>query len=394
MGDGTVLETMFSARSKVDAELNPLSRAIAERRQRGEPILDLTMSNPTVAGLPYEGERLLTALASADSLVYAPEPFGLASARQAVARSYAEAGHELAPEHVVLTASTSEAYGYAFKLLADAGDEVLVPAPSYPLLEHLARVEQIQTRPYSLFYDHGWHVDLDSVRRALSDKSRAIVVVSPNNPTGSFLKQPELEALLALGLPIVSDEVFASYPFAEDAARMTTVLTAEEGLVLALDGLSKRVGLPQLKLGWMALGGEPALVSAALARLELIADTYLSVGTPVQQALPELLAAGTSTHAEIWRRVCRNQKRLPELLADAVVSPLEAEGGWYAVLRLPRVRSEDEWVLGLLEQGVLVQPGYFFDFADEAFAVVSLLTPEPSFDAGIERLRNYVGRES
>jgi len=394
MAVGTVVHPMFSARSKLDAEPNPLTRAVLDRRRRGEPILDLTVSNPTVAGLPYKSERLLSALAHPDSLTYAPEPFGLASAREAVARTYARAGLEVGAERIVLSASTSEAYGFAFKLLADAGGELLVPAPSYPLLEHLARLEQITTRPYALFYDHGWHVDLDSVRRGLSLRSRAIVVVSPNNPTGSFLKKPELEALLALGLPVVCDEVFAAYPFGDDPDRVGSVLEAEEGLVIALDGLSKRIGLPQAKLGWMALGGDAALVSEALARLELIADTYLSVGTAVQLGLPELLSAGAGTRAEIQRRVRRNHGRLSELLADAVVSALESEGGWYAVLRLPRVKSEDEWALGLLEQGVLVQPGYFYDFADEAFAVVSLLTPEPSFDAGIERLRNYVGKES
>ncbi len=385
---------MFSARSKLDAELNPLTLAVTERRGRGDPILDLTLSNPTVAGLPYDSEKLLAALAAPDSLIYAPEPFGLLSARETVAKTYAKEGLELSAERIVLSASTSEAYGFAFKLLADAGGEVLVPAPSYPLLEHLARLEQIEIRPYALFYDHGWHLDLDSVRRALSEKSRAIVVVNPNNPTGSFLKQPELEALVALGLPIISDEVFAAYPFAPDPERVQSVLSASEGLLIVLDGLSKRVGLPQLKLGWMALGGSPKLVSDALSRLELIADTYLSVGSAVQLALPELLAAGAATRAEILRRVCRNRARLSELLADAMVSALESEGGWYAVLRLPRVHSEDEWTLGLLEHGVLVQPGYFYDFADEPYAVVSLLTPEPTFDAGIESVRNYVGKQS
>jgi aspartate/methionine/tyrosine aminotransferase len=300
----------------------------------------------------------------------------------------------VAAERIVLAASTSEAYGFAFKLLADAGGEVLVPAPSYPLLEHLARLDQLEVRQYSLLYDHGWHLDIDSVRRALSEKSRAIVVVNPNNPTGSFLKRSELEALLAFGLPIIADEVFASYAFAPDPERVTRLLDVNEGLVIALDGLSKRVGLPQMKLGWMALGGNPELVSDAVTRLELIADTFLSVGTPVQLGLRELLSAGETTRAAIQRRVARNYGRLPELLVDSAVTPLVAEGGWYAVLRLPRIRSEDEWTVGLLEHGVLVQPGYFYDFSDEPFAVVSLLTPEPSFDAGIERLRNYVGKES
>lgn len=381
---------MFSARSKLDAELNPLALAIAARQRRGAPIVDLTVSNPTVAGLPYERERLLGALAHQGSLTYAPEPFGLSSARATLAAACAEGGHAVAADRIVLTASTSEAYGFAFKLLADPGDEVLVPAPSYPLIEHLARFEQVQPRPYALFYDQGWHVDLDSVRHARSDKTRAILVVNPNNPTGSYLKRAELGSLLELGLPIVSDEVFAAYPLGPDPERVSSVLVAREGLVLALDGLSKRVGLPQLKLGWMALAGSDELVARALERLELIADTYLSVGTPVQLALPELLAAGESTRAAVSARVTRNWRRLPELISGSALSVLVAEGGWYAVLRLPRIRTEDEWALGLLERGVLVQPGYFYDFADEPFAVVSLLTPEQGFDEGVEALCRYV----
>jgi aspartate/methionine/tyrosine aminotransferase len=311
-----------------------------------------------------------------------------------VAQGYLQSGVRLGPERVVLTASTSEAYGFAFKLLADAGDSILVPAPSYPLLEHLARFEHLETRAYALYYDHGWHIDLDSVRRAIDGRTRAIVVVHPNNPTGSFVKQAELEALLALGLPLIADEVFGCYGFAEDRDRARSVVAAGDGLVIALDGLSKRVGLPQLKLGWMALAGASQRVDAALARLELIADSYLSVATPVQLALPALLAAGASTRSAIQRRVVRNYTRLAELLAGSVVTPLLAEGGWYGVLRLPRVCSEDEWALGLLEHGVLVQPGYFYDFAEEALAVISLLSPEPSFDAGVELIRNHAEARS
>jgi aspartate/methionine/tyrosine aminotransferase len=294
-------------------------------------------------------------------------------------------------ERIVLTASTSEAYGFAFKLLCDPGDEVLVPAPSYPLLEHLAQLEHVRLRPYRLAYDGAWHVDLESLRCARTPRTRAVVVVSPNNPTGSYLKLSELGAFSELGLPVVSDEVFARYPLVQDPERATSALAIEGVLVLALGGLSKLAALPQMKLAWMLLGGPNSAVSEARARLELIADCYLSVAAPVQLALPALFEATRVTAAAIGARARENLTALRSELAGSAASVLHVEGGWYAVVRLPRVASEEEWVVGLLEkEGVLVQPGWFFDFSDEPYVIVSLLTPQGQLTEGARRMRHMV----
>jgi alanine-synthesizing transaminase len=379
---------VFSSRSSVDLAPNALALGLARARAAGRPLLDLTESNPTRAGIPHDGGAILAALAPAASLVYEPAPFGLTSAREAVARVLSTDGPAVDAGRVVLTASTSEAYAFAFKLLCDPGDEVLVPVPSYPLFEHLARLEHVRAVPYRLAYDGAWHVDLDSARSATTARTRAIVTVSPNNPTGSYLKTAELSALGALGLPIVSDEVFAGYPLRDDATRARSALAAPGApLVLALGGLSKLAALPQMKLAWMVLGGDGARVTAALARLEVIADAFLSVGTPVQHAAPALLASRGPAEGAIRERTRANLAFVRERVAGSAVSVLDVEGGWYATLRLPRTRTEQDWALALLEEdGVHVHPGHFFDFESEAYLVVSLLTSPESFRQGIDRI--------
>ncbi|MBK7585380.1 MAG: pyridoxal phosphate-dependent aminotransferase [Myxococcales bacterium] len=368
-----------------------MARAVASARARGAPLIDLSQSNPTAVGLPYERERIIAALTDAALLSYEPMPFGLDSARGAVAAELARDGLAVPAERVVLTASTSEAYAFAFQLLCDPGDEMLVPAPSYPLLEHLATLSSVRLVPYALAYDGAWHVDLDSLARARSEASKAVVVVNPNNPTGNYLKRNELESIAALGLPILSDEVFARYPLTDDANRVTSALSTDRVLVLSLGGLSKLCAMPQLKLGWMLLGGPATAVAEALGRLELICDSYLSVAAQVQHALPELFAAARSTTDAIRARARGNLRMLRELIVDAPLSLLHVEGGWYATLRLPRVKSEEEWCVGLIEHaGVLVQPGWFFDFSDEPWAVVSLLTAPEEFSRGVTALLAHV----
>jgi aspartate/methionine/tyrosine aminotransferase len=385
---------MFSSRSGFDLTPNPLSRALAAARAAGRPVLDLTESNPTRAEIPYDEAAIVAALAQPRSLLYEPLPFGLPSAREAVAR---ELGLE--PSRVALTASTSEAYAFLFKLLCDPDDEVLVPTPSYPLFEHLARLESVRAVPYRLAYDGAWHVDLDSARAAVTPRTRAVVSVAPNNPTGSYLKKAELEALSSLGLPIVSDEVFARYPLRDDPTRALTALEARGAggpLVFALGGLSKLAALPQMKLAWIAVGGgDAARVEAALGRLEVIADAFLSVGTPVQHALPALLASRHVAEGAIVARTRANLAHVRVAAAGTAASVLDVEGGWYATLRLPRTRTELEWALALLERdGVHVHPGHFFDFEDEAYAVVSLLTPEDALREGVRRLVARVDAEA
>ncbi len=384
---------MFSSQSSFDLGPNRLAAALSQARGSGRAILDLTESNPTRASIPYDRGAILGSLALPDSLRYDPSPFGLASARGAVARDLGANGTPIDASRVILTASTSEAYSFLFKLLADPGDEVLVPVPSYPLFGHLARLDAVRLVPYRLVYDGGWHVDIASAREAVSPRTRAVIVVHPNNPTGSYLTQSELDALASLGLPIVSDEVFARYPLHEGRPRAISALKARGvPLVFALGGLSKLAALPQMKLAWIALGGDSARVDAALSRLEVIADAFLSVGTPVQNALPALLASRGAATKAVMDRTRDNLAHLRGAVAHSAVSLLDVEGGWYAILRLPQTRTEEEWVLTLLEKdSVHVHPGHFFDFEQEAYLVVSLLTPDAVFHEGIRRLLARVG---
>jgi alanine-synthesizing transaminase len=385
---------VFSRRSAHDSSPNALSRALSARRARGGEVLDLTLSNPTRAELPYASREILAALVQPGALEYAPEAFGLPSARAEVARAFGERGVPVGEERIVLTASTSEAYAFAFKLLCDPGDEVLVPRPSYPLLEHLALLENVTLRYYDLAYDGAWSLDRESLRRAVGPRTRAVVTVTPNNPTGHYLSQDDLRALSELDLPLISDEVFADYELEPRAGRPRSALEGSAPLVLVLDGLSKLAALPQLKLAWIALGGDALRVEEALARLSLIADSFLSPNTPVQLALPALLSSRGVVRDAIVARARANRETLRVLCLASPVSLLRVEGGWYAVLRLPAIQSDEDWTLDLLESGVLVQPGYFFDFETGAYVVVSLLTPEPVFARGAERLVRLVTDKS
>jgi len=382
----------FSSRFHWDLRPNRLAQAVEKKRRTGAQILDLTESNPTRAGFDYPAGEILAAFADPRALVYEPAPAGLREGREAVAAYYAARGCRVEPERILLTASTSESYAWLFKLVAYAGDEVLVPRPSYPLFEFLAQMESVRVAQYPLVYHDGWSIDLDAVARAITARTRAIVLVNPNNPTGSFVKRHELEKLAALGaersLALISDEVFADYAFGEVATRVPSLAGVDAALTFSLSGLSKVAGLPQMKLGWMVVSGPPAVRAQAIERLELIADTYLSVGTPVQHALPKLLAAGVKVQREIATRLRGNLEWLRTALGrDSPGQLLNVEGGWYATLRVPRTMSEEEWCLTLLEQdSVLVQPGFFYDFESEAFLVLSLLTPPETFRHGVERI--------
>jgi aspartate/methionine/tyrosine aminotransferase len=385
---------LFSFRASFD--LVPNALAAARARIAGLPVLDLTESNPTRAGIPYDAERILAALASPLALRYEPHPFGLATAREAVAVELSRQGPAVDASCIALTASTSEAYAFVFKLLCDPGDEVLVPRPSYPLFEHLARLECVKAVPYRLLYDGAWHVDLPSVKEATSSRTRAIVAVSPNNPTGSYVAADEWVALARHGLPIVSDEVFRGYALTDTGAPGPSALGAGDAtLVFALGGLSKLAALPQMKVAWIAVAGEPGRAEAALSRLEIIADAFLSVGTPVQQALPELLASRGVAERAILDRAKDNLAWIVSELRHSPVSALRVQGGWYATLKLPRTRSEEAWALAFLERdGVYVHPGHFFDFEDEAYAIVSLLTPAATLRDGIRRIAERVQRDA
>ncbi len=386
---------MFSKRTHWNQTVNRLSALLARKRSGGARILDLTLSNPTEAGLVCD-PTVLAELSDPRSLRYEPEPLGALAAREAVARDYGRRGALVDPDRVLLTASTSEAYAILFKLLCDPGDNVLVPRPSYPLFEFLVTLEGVERRAYLLDYDGRWHLSVDSFSQQTDVRTRAVVVVNPNNPTGSFLDEAEAAALLdlcaATGLAVVSDEVFADFAFAPDPGRRVTLAGDGPALTFSLGGLSKACGLPQLKLGWIVVSGPPELRRQALERLEVIADTFLSVNTPVQRAAPGLLARVTELQSPIHDRLTGNLSTLrAAVMRRPEVSLLDAQGGWYAVLRLPATVREEARVLALLaERDVLVHPGYFFDFPQEAFVVVSLLPRPEDFAAGVWRLLESV----
>ena len=376
---------MFSSRLEWNAHPNPLTTLLAEKRRQGASILDLTESNPTRAALDYPRKELLTALADPRALRYDPDPRGLLSAREAVSEYYAQRSVEVPALRILLTASTSEAYSYLFKLLTDPGDEILVPRPSYPLFDYLAAMESVAARQYPLRYDGVWHIDLPALASAITPRTRAIVVVNPNNPTGSYLKRAEWERLQTFGLPILSDEVFSDFAFSPDPQRITTLADQNSVLTFSMSGLSKIAGLPQMKLGWIVASGPDH--EAALDGLEWIADTYLSVSTMVQLALPRILSASAPVQEQIRIQTAANLQHLLKCTPGSACRCLTIEGGWYAVLEVPRIRTEEDWVLQLLaEKDVLVQPGFFYDFESEAFLVLSLLTPPAIFAEGLGRI--------
>jgi alanine-synthesizing transaminase len=373
-------QTMFSSRLDWNQRPNALARLVGEKRRAGVTILDLTQSNPTRAGLVYAA-GVAEALADPRALVYDPSPRGLREAREAVAGYYAGRGAAVDVDRIVLSASTSEGYAWLFKLLADPGAEVLAPRPSYPLLEFLARLEGLRLVRYPLRYHDGWWVDVDALAAAMTTATRAVVIVNPNNPTGSFLKRGEREAIDELcasrGVAIISDEVFSDFAFHAGVSRAPTLAAGGEALTFAMSGLSKVAGLPQLKLAWIVAPTE------AIESLEWIADTYLPAGAPVQHAAARLLASSATYRESLMARLARNLAAL----GDAGLVALDVEGGWYAIVRLPGTRSDEEWALALLgDDDVLVQPGYFYDFESEAFAVVSLMTTEAVFDEGVRRM--------
>ena len=382
---------MFSSRVPGDLGPNSVAAAVERMRLSGRGFDDLTVANPTDAAIEYPA-GLLAGLADPKALRYDPQPCGLTVAREAVSAEYARRGVRVPPSHILLTASSSESYALLFKLLCDPGESVLVPTPSYPLFEHLTRLDCVHALPYRIEYHGTWTIDLEDLRYAIDETTRAILVVSPNNPTGAWLKRDELTALVELcaahHLALIGDEVFADYPIDPAPGAVRSVLDQGDVLTVSLGGLSKSVGLPQLKLGWMALRGPSSLLHPALMRLEIAADAYLSVGTPVQLATPALLDAGRGVRLQIRERVLSNYRQL--LLAvdrHPSCQALRVEGGWSAVLRIPHTMPEDECVIRLLEhQHLLVHPGYFFDFPRDGYLVVSLLTRPDIFRGATGRL--------
>lgn len=364
-------------------------------RGQGRVAYDLTMSNPTRAAIEYDWGAIKSALCHASFERYAPDSLGDLTSRQQLVAHLAQTppfedgfydssvGAEGQASSTMLTASTSEAYAYLFKLLCEAGDSVLVPTPSYPLVERLAAYENVRTIPYRLAYDGAWHLDRESVREAMTERPRAVVVVSPNNPTGSCVSPEELEFLAEFGVPLVVDQVFAPYVLRPGFAVPGRVKNRET-LTFVLDGLSKRCGLPQLKLGWISVIGRDHDVENAMTSLAHLADTYLSVNRPIEAALGEILRLTTGVRKRIRQRVVRNLNVLSSKARGTCLTPLHYQGGWSVILGLPRYHSDDDWALQLLDGGVLVQPGWLYDVPLSSTVVLSLLTETDAFDAGID----------
>ena len=382
---------MFSSRTDWLLAPNRLTRQLEERRRQGLPVLDLTESNPTRCGFAPDRE-ILEALQDPQSLVYAPDPRGPLHARQAVCKYYEARGVSVAPEQIFLTTSTSEAYTYVFRLLADPGDKVLVPQPSYPLFDFLAGINDLEVVSYPLRYQDEWRMDLETLRDGWAPGVKAAIVVHPNNPTGSFVKSCELEFLVECCRQnqgaLIADEVFADYVLEAGEDRVSSHAAGSEVLTFTLSGLSKISALPQMKLGWVVVSGPEKEMKTALERLEVIADTYLSVSAPIAHALPALLEFRKTVQPRILERLRANLCWLERQTASSPeVTRLKAEGGWYAVLKVPERVSDEFWAVELLDgDGVLVHPGHFYDFPDDDHLVISLLTDEAAFRKGTGRI--------
>jgi aspartate/methionine/tyrosine aminotransferase len=395
---------MFSRSTNWNLTPNALTQALNEKRAEGAQLLDLTVSNPTECNFTYDRDAILSALAQPDALAYQPNPRGLESARRVVAAYHAARNIELPISHIFLTASTSEAYSYLFRLLCDAktGDEILIPSPGYPLFDFLADIHNVKLTRYPCLYDHGWQIDFPALQKLISPRTRAIVIVNPNNPTGHYFRAHQLRELHELcagyDLAILSDEVFLDFPCQSDDRAAHSFASNHKELTFTLSGISKICGLPQMKLSWVAVTGPEDLRDQAIARLEALADVYLSVSTPIQLALPQFLDLRSAFQNQVAERVRANLAELDRQLATTRNSPitrLKVEAGWNVVLRIPATSSseqshDEQFAIDLLRrENVLIHPGHFYDFSTDSYAVLSLIVPEEIFTEGISRLLRF-----
>jgi aspartate/methionine/tyrosine aminotransferase len=381
---------MFADRTNWNLDPNRLSEALARHRAAGKPLFDLSASNPTACGFDYDRQVVLQSLCSPAALAYEPNPKGLETARRAVAAYYAARGNEVPVEDIVFTTSTSEAYSFIFRTLCNPGDEILIPEPGYPLFGLLGDIQDVRLVRYPLVYDDGWQIDFRALEQAITPRTRGVIVVHPNNPTGHFIRPEETSRLndicSARQMAVIADEVFLDFVLGETQPASFVANTGAP--TFAMSGLSKISGLPQMKVAWLITGGPEPWKRQALARLEVIADTYLSLNAPVQVATPVLLDQRHNFQEQLMARVRRNLAELDRQLAgQKSCGRLEVEGGWYAVLRVPATRSDEDLAIELLTtKGVYVHPGHFYDFADDGYLIVSLITPEQEFAEGTRRL--------
>ena len=381
---------MFADRTNWNLTPNRLAEALAQHRAKNRPLFDLTVSNPTECGFVYSNDAILRALSNPAATMYQPEPRGLATARRAIAEYYAARGCDVSVEDILLTTSTSEAYSFVFRLLCNPGDELLIPAPSYPLFNFLADIQDVKLIRYTLFYDHGWEIDFHALEQAITPRTRGVIVIHPNNPTGHYTNSTAMKRLneicSANNLAVIADEVFLDFSLMQELHR--SFAANRETLTLTMSGLSKIAGLPQMKAAWVIASGPERRKSQACARLEVIADVYLSMNAPIQLALPSFLRQRGGFQKQLMARVRDNLRELDrQIAAQDSCSRLEVEGGWYVVLRIPATRADEDLAINLLENsGVYVHPGHFYDFPGDGYLIVSLITPEHDFTEGIRRL--------
>lgn len=384
---------MFSKRLNIEYEPNELSILINSKRKRGEYILDLTSSNPTKLNFKYDAKHIIKHFIDYRSLLYEPDPKGIVSSREEVAKYYSGIGKEVNVDDLFLVPSTSEAYSYLFKLLLDAEDEVVMPQPSYPLFEYLTRLDLGNVVYYPLIYDYrdGWVPDFAVLEKKITSKTKAIVIINPNNPTGSYIRESDYKVFNSLSekynVALIVDEVFSDYEIEAGENALRTVAGCESNLTFVLNGFSKMLALPQMKFGWILIQGNEKLKDEAVQRLEVIADTYLSVATPIQYAAQRLFETRDKIQEEIMTRINRNYNLLKtKFLLNPDIKVMNCEGGWNAILNFENLLvPEDEFVLNLLDKkNVLIHPGYYYDFFTEGFAVISLLTETDVMERAIE----------
>jgi alanine-synthesizing transaminase len=380
---------MFADRTNWNLKPNRLAAALERYKSSGRRLLDLSVSNPTECCFNYDAPAILHAFSTPASMEYHPDPRGLKSARQAVSDYYAAHGERLAIEDLLLTASTSEAYSFIFRLLCNPDDELLIPTPSYPLFDFLADVNDVKLTRYPLFYDHGWHIDMHALKQAVTPRTRGAIVVHPNNPTGHFTRPDEVAQLNQIcsdnQMAIIADEVFLDFSL---GATAKSFVANQGALTFTMSGISKISGLPQMKFAWLAVSGREGLKREVLARLEMIADTYLSLNAPIQLAAPVLLQQRDVFQQQLIARMRANLAELDlQLVKTPQLNRLAVEGGWYAVLRVPATRPDEDLAIELLEKhDVYVHPGHFYDFSGDGYLVVSLITPEEEFAEGLGRM--------
>ena len=390
------MKKYFASRTDWNLTSNPLTQFLKERQATGIPILDLTASNPTRCSFNYPIQEISKALTQSQSFIYEPHPKGHVEARNAIAAYYEEMGIQLNPEHIFLTASTSEAYSFIFRLITNPGDSILVPQPGYPLFDFLCTLNDIELTPYPLIYEKNWHIDFETLSKSIQPRTKAILLVHPNNPTGSYIRTAEKHAFVSLAkenkLSLISDEVFFDYPLKHESKKFHSFAGSSEVMTFTLNGLSKMAALPQMKLAWIVVTGPKEISQKAVSRLEIITDTFLSVNTPTQVALSEILKNRKFIQNQILKRLHENEKFLRNLIKNfPACEYLESEGGWYVILKMPKTKTDEEWALELLKkQGVLVHPGHFYNFDDEGHLVISLLPSPEIFVEGMNKILAHI----